>query len=53
MAVNNKSGHGITDVLPPASDQSQVASAPAPFEHPPANVQAQGVKNPRLKGPKV
>jgi hypothetical protein len=40
--VHNNNGHAVTDVLPPNSDQSQVASAPAPVADSPDNIAAYG-----------
>lgn len=53
MSIRNNNGHAVTDVLPPNSDQSQVAPADVTPQQAPPNTNANGVKNPRLKGPKT
>lgn len=58
MAIHDNNGHAVTDALPPQSDQSQVAPAPAPVQSQPDNISAYGpqghlTKRQAPKGPKV
>lgn len=42
MAIHQNNGHAVTDVLPPHSDQSQVAAAPVPVQSQPGNIAPYG-----------